>query len=116
MIHTDGVWDAKPYILQDYGYTGGTDQQFYVRTSDGSSKVRADVFGNVNYGIMMASFGVGDKEAIMASNIGDDASGQIDSFDDSAISLGYQMADKYPGGVPLGAYQDMILSEFGNKG
>ncbi len=79
------------------------------------ARVRADVFGNVNYAIVLQSYGISEESAVRASRMGTGTAGVSDTLDDRAISLGYQMAEKYPGGVPEGAYRDMILSELGSS-
>lgn len=72
-----------------------------VKTGEGDRRVRVDAFGNVNYGLMLASYGIREDEAILASNAGTADTGRVDRQDDVAISHGYKMASMYPDGVPL---------------
>lgn len=98
-----GVWDMKPVIAETYGISGGE-----FAGPPGGPQIRADVFGNVNYGVMMAMYGVSEENAIRASNTGGDA-GLADPADDEAIRLGYQMIRDHPGGLDAEAYYEYIL-------
>ncbi|WP_448721325.1 RHS repeat-associated core domain-containing protein [Microbacterium natoriense] len=108
-----GVWDAKPYIKDKFGYSAASDLTSYVYAAGTGKSVRSDVFGNVNYAIMAASYGISEDAAITTSRGGSPTTGVSDSTDDRAISLGYQMAELYPDGVPADVYESMIFDEFG---
>lgn len=105
-VKDQGVWDLKPYIRDEFGVEGGE----YVTSIDGRTEVRADVFGNVNFGAMAALVGIEEEVAIRASNLSTNGTGVADPIDDAAISIGYRMVHSYPGGPTEEQYLEFILA------
>lgn len=112
---TGGVWDAKPYIARTYGYSAASESTGNVYDADSGRWVRVDAFGNVMYGIMLASYGISEEMAILASNAQTRDSGIADATDDKAISLGYEMVRRYSENVPDTAYEQMILENLSTE-
>nr|WP_268926512.1 RHS repeat-associated core domain-containing protein [Microbacterium hydrocarbonoxydans] len=108
-FQTNGEWDAKVGVLKAYGLDGND----YPAPSDGTS-VRVDVYGNVIYGAMLASYGVPEGVAIQAANApGEDVGINGDSSDDAAVSVGYEMFKRYPDGLTSAQYYDFIVNHCG---
>lgn len=109
-FRTDGVWDMKPYLAEEYGYDGGA---FHLHDSQGRI-VRSDVFGNVNYGVMLAAWGVSLDVALKGANMGKkggvDAGLGDDPLDDRAVEFGYYLYNKYPNGLTQEQYDQEIAN------
>lgn len=104
-FRSGGAWDAKPYIRKRYGFNGGD----YAQA--GSVYVRTDVIGNINYGAMLALYGVDEEIALSAANLsGSDIGVTGDPSDDAAVSLGYRMVREYPGGMTQRHYYLFIMN------
>gem|GEM_PF-6184693 len=103
-VKTRGEWDLKVGVLATYGLSG-----FEYAGEAGSTQIRADVFGNVVYGVMTDIYGITEENAVRASNAGLDATGKVDSNDDAAIRLGYRIFEKYPTGFSGQQLYDFIL-------
>lgn|GEM_PF-1077001 len=87
-----GVWDAKPELLATFDITG--DPAKYL-SMGGGREIYHDVFGNVQFGYMMAHFGVDEDLAVAASLTGGSA-GIGDLADNVSVALGYQLAELHP--------------------
>lgn len=105
---TNQVWDAKRYIRSKFAYSAADDARKWIAPTDGVS-IRADAFGNINYGVMLAIYGVDKDLAVEVANSGG-AAGVPDDDDDSAIKLGYQMVADNPGGLSANGYLQYIIS------
>jgi len=108
MLHqfqSHGPWDLKDYVHAEYGLWG----QDFTSASEGVS-IRADVFGNVDYGCQLAKYGVNEDTAVRAADSGGPA-GNADPSDDPAVRLGFNLAKKYPNGLSLAQYYDAIASD-----
>ncbi|MEO8094016.1 MAG: RHS repeat-associated core domain-containing protein [Pseudolysinimonas sp.] len=99
-----GPWDLKVNLHATYGLAGSD----YVGDVS-SGLVRADVFGNVNYGAMLALYGVTEANAVRASNLNIGSTGAADPADDPSIRLGYEMVKQYPNGMTSQQYLNFVL-------
>jgi hypothetical protein len=70
----------------------------------GQTQVRSDLFGNVNYGAMMALFGVDEDDATSASNASLPGTGRFDLDDDSVVRVGYEVVRSFPNGMTSREY------------
>lgn len=93
--------------------TYGLDRNDYPAPAAGTS-VRVDVYGNVIYGAMLASYGVPEGVAIQAANApGGDVGVNGDSSHDAAVSVSYEMFKRYPDGLTSAQYYDFIVNHCG---
>jgi RHS repeat-associated protein len=99
-----GPWDLKPFLKETYNLSGSD----FVGAR-GAGSVRADVFGNVNYGVMMSEFGVTEDNAIGAADASVSGTGVADPEDDTAVKLGYSLVKQYPGGYTSEQYLSFIV-------
>ena len=68
-----------------------------------------DVFGNFQYGYMVAHFGVDEAIALEASTTGLEA-GDPDPTDNKSVSLGYRFAEQYPGAFTADQFYAYLTS------
>ncbi|WP_235493442.1 polymorphic toxin type 44 domain-containing protein, partial [Leifsonia sp. Leaf336] len=110
MFPTDGEWDMKVYLAEDYGYESGL---FYLHDEQGRV-VRSDVFGNVMYGSMLAHWDVDTDTALHGANLGTsagfDAGKGNDRLDDDAVKFGYDLHKKYPNGLSEKQFYEEIAN------
>jgi len=95
---TGAEWDMKPYLAEEYEYDAG----YYYLYDDQGRTVRSDVFGNVQFGSMLAHWGVDFETALRGANMGESAgvnAGVNDELDDRAVEFGYRLYKKYPNGL-----------------
>lgn len=96
---TWGDWDMKRYLDEEYHPAPGA---FDLRDEQGRD-VRSDVFGNVNYGIMLGLWGVDLETALKGANSGNaagvNAGVNHDELDDRAVAFGFELYKKYPNGT-----------------
>lgn len=93
-----------------YSATSFTGVPNRSHVGDGA-KIRADAFGNINYAVMLATYGVTEDVALAASHApGPDVGyGGPSTYDDAAIRLGYQLVSTYPDGFSESTYSEFIL-------
>lgn len=106
---TDGEWDMKVYLAEDYGHESGL---FYIHDDQGRV-VRSDVFGNVMYGSMLAHWGVDLDTALDGANLGTAAgidAGVEDNLDDRAVRFGYDLRERYPDGLSAKQFYEEIAN------
>jgi uncharacterized protein (DUF433 family) len=107
---TDGEWDMKVYLAEDYEYESGL---FYLHDEQGRV-VRSDVFGNVMYGSMLAHWDVDLDTALHGANLGTsagfDAGKGNDPLDDDAVKFGYDLDKKYPNGLSEKQFYEEIAN------
>ena len=86
----DAVWDMKLYLRESLNLDQRKpeDGVYWLDMGDGT-QVRYDLFGNVQFGLMMREFGFSEDAAVWASL--NDGSSTADTVDNSAISYGYYM-------------------------
>ena len=77
--------------------------------------VRSDVFGNLNYGAMLAHWGVVLETALKGANLDDEDIGASvgvtnDDLDDRAVAFGYELYGKYPNGLSEDQYYEEIAN------
>lgn len=110
-MKTGSEWDLKPDLAERYDaqltdLNGGQPHEgyFYLSDDEGNT-VRSDALGNINYGYMMASFQVEKDIALGAANAGGaDVGIGKDPVDDAAVTLGYELHQKYPDGITRDQY------------
>ncbi len=111
---TGGEWDMKIYLAEAYDREENAKKSYYFRDELGRA-VRADMFGNVNYAVMMAHWGVNLEMALKGANmeyvddLGIDA-GVTDPLDDRAVRFGYDLYKRYPNGLSQEQYFEEIAN------
>lgn len=74
-------------------------------------QVRSDAYGNINYGYMMAMYGVPLDTALRGANsTGKDVGVVGDNLDDRAVEFGYKLYAKYPNGITAKQYREEIAN------
>lgn len=72
--------------------------------------MRTDVIGNINYGAMLALYGVEETTALEAANVSGSDIGVVGHLgDDPAVSLAYKMIAQFPAGMTEGEYYGFIM-------
>jgi len=94
---TGGQNDLKVGLSNAVAYSWGEDRNKWIQDSDGS-RIRQDVFGNVQFGAIYRMANVPLKDALAAANSGG-AAGVADPVDDVAVELGYTLFETYPSGA-----------------
>ncbi len=97
---TGGPHDFKTYERAEFGMSYKVD----LHLPGTESTVRADSLGNMQFGYMMASWGVDLENALGGSNSGGPA-GKIDQLDDQSIVAGYELYSLHPDGLTT---EDML--------
>jgi hypothetical protein len=106
-FETGGEWDLKRYLADEYGYGSGA---FHLYDDEGRI-TRSDVFGNINYGAMLAHWDVDLDMALKGANSGSRGgvnAGVNDELDDRAVAFGYELYKKYPNGLTQEQYYKEI--------
>lgn len=110
---TGKEWDTKRYLATEYDLT--LDSGYFYLHDDQGRVVRSDVFGNLNYGIMLAHWGVDLETALKGANleegvIAEDVGVINDDLDDRSVELGYKLYEKYPNGLTKDQYYEEIAN------
>lgn len=92
-----GPNDLKVGLSRSVPYVTDQNRTRWVQDMDGS-RIRQDVFGNVQFGAIYASAGIPKATAVNAANSGGVA-GISDPADDVAIGLGYTLFETFPDGA-----------------
>ncbi len=84
-----GPWDVKPILVARMNLPGDSSDPTRDLDIGGGQTMYYDVLGNVQYGYILAGYGVTPEMAILASKAS--GSGNPDGTDDAAIQIGYDM-------------------------
>lgn len=103
----DGPWDAKRELKFMRDRSRERIDRLWVDFGD-HREISYDVFGNVQFGYMMADFKVPKAFATLASH--GPGAGVTDPGDDIAIDLGYQLRDMYPDGITVEQFESYLTS------
>lgn len=107
-FRTGEEWDMKIHLAEAYERSF-EDGYFYVRDAQGR-ETRSDVFGNVNYGIMLAHYGVPLDVALRAANAKGATGIGDDPLDDRAVEFGYKLYLDHLGGLTGEQYYEAIAN------
>lgn len=106
---TNGIWDMKVTLIDIYGRL--KHHGAFVLQDDDGRMVRSDAYGNINYGYVMAMYGVPLDVSLRAANGNGDAVGKKDDeLDDRAVEFGYQLYEKYPNGLTAKQYREEVAN------
>ncbi|WP_434318493.1 polymorphic toxin type 44 domain-containing protein [Leifsonia sp. P73] len=110
---TGEEWDMKRYLAEEYDLT--LQSGYFYLHDDQGRVVRSDVFGNLNYGAMLAHWGVELETALKGANLDDEDIGASvgvthDDLDDRAVAFGYELYGKYPNGLTKDEYYEEIAN------
>lgn len=107
-FRTGEVWDMKVYLTEAYGRKW--EDGAFMLTDGAGHTVRSDVFGNVNYGAMLARWGVDLDTALRGANAGGETGMNNDNLDDRAVEFGYELYLKYPEGMTEKQYSEELAN------
>lgn len=103
----NGPWDAKPELDNLLDQFREKADYSWVDLGD-HREIRYDVFGNVQFGYMMAEFGVPKLISTLGSH--GPGAGSTDRGDDIAIDLGYKLREMYPNGITVEQFESYLTS------
>lgn len=101
-------WDMKIHLTEAYERSSD-DGYFYIRDEQGR-ETRSDVFGNVNYGIMLAHYGIPLDVALKAANAKGATGIGDDDLDDRAVAFGYKLYFDHLDGLTANEYSEAIAN------
>lgn len=107
-FRTGEKWDMKIYLAE--AYERSTDEGYFYLHDEQGRETRSDVFGNVNYGIMLAHYGLPVDVALDAANAKGATGIGDDDLDDRAVAFGYQLYLDHLEGLTAEEYSEAIAN------
>lgn len=105
---SEGPNDMKVSLSSKVPYVVGGDRNRWIVDADGS-RIRQDVFGNLQFGAVYAVAGSSLEDTLTVSHA-TKVAGIDDPIDDVPIQLGFALVAMYPNGASESDFQDYMRS------